>query len=85
MAAETEQEMVQRHLAQAERIIGEQKARIAELDARGQDTRVAHDLLASYEKTREVALEHLRRLQEGVWPKPAPSEVDRALGEHPTD
>lgn len=48
-------EMAERHVAQAKRIILDQRDRIAILEQRGQETAMARTLLETYETTLRVA------------------------------
>ena len=62
MSAETELEMVQRHVRQGERHVSRQLEIIAEMMLREQPTGLAESLLFSFEKSLRAHQDHLAEL-----------------------
>jgi hypothetical protein len=62
MQAETELEMVERHVREGERHVARQREILAELGRDGHPTAVARDLLILFEWTLAQHLEHLDKL-----------------------
>ena len=63
MPGETELEMVQRHIADGEKKIEAQKARVKELGAGGGDSKMALSVLTNFMEMQNLHLAHLARLQ----------------------
>ena len=59
---ETELEMVQRHVLQAERLVSRQYEIIADMTRRNQPTDLAYDLLCSFEDALSAHRDHLSQL-----------------------
>ena len=51
-------ELANRHIAEGEQRIAEQKALIADLDRRGRDAATAHELLEAFEETLDLMMRH---------------------------
>ena len=61
--AESERQMVERHVAIGKRLIGQQRALIAEKRAKGRDTSHAEDTLEQFQGMQRLHEQHLARLQ----------------------
>ena len=59
---ETALEMVERHIAGGKRHLAQQAARIAKLEALGLDTCSAETLLAIFQQSQELHIEHRDRI-----------------------
>ena len=57
--SESNLEMAERHVEQAERVVHEQRERIAELEREGHHTAMARALLETFEMTLKVARDDL--------------------------
>ena len=60
--AETETEMVQRHVRQGEACVNHQREVVESFRARGFDSSVAERLLETFEELQDAHLAHLQRL-----------------------
>lgn len=61
--AETELEMTKRHVRDGKQALARQRRLIADLEARGENTELAHKLLDDFESIQRLHQDHLDRIR----------------------